>query len=105
MPIEPDSIRAQPALTTSTGRSWLVIGGAFAAISLAVLIPMTQLPPAGIALVGAIVVAALYLGMVVVRLTVPSGRTRLALLAVGMLVMAAVALTCAIVVAASASLV
>ena len=88
----------QPALTTSTGRSWLLMGGLFTAIVLAMLIAMTTLPPPGVALVAAIVVGALYLGMIVVRLTVAPGRRRLALLSAGMLGIAVVALVAALII-------
>jgi hypothetical protein len=88
----------QPALTTSTGRSWLVMGGLFTAIVLALLIAMTTLPPPGVAFVAAFVVAALYLGMIVVRLTVAPGRRRLAFLSAGMLAIAAVSLVAALII-------
>lgn len=100
--VDPTRMRAQPALTTSHGTIWLVVGGLFAAISLAVLVPMTTLPGGGTALVAAIAVAVLYLGIVVVRFAVPSGRTRLRALATGMIVMAVVALGGVIVVASAA---
>ena len=99
---DPTWLRNQPALTTSTGRSWLIVGGLFTLIALGVLIPMTTLPPAGVALVAAIIVASLYLGMLMVRLTVGPGRRRLGLLAAGMLGIAFVALVAAIIVAATA---
>lgn len=96
---DPTLVRNQSALTTSTGTIWLVVGGLFAAISLAVLIPMTALQPQGVALVAAIIVGALYLGMLVVRAAVRPGRLRLGLLAAGMLAIAAVALVAVIIVA------
>lgn len=103
MPTDPTRIRSQPALTTSTGRIWLIVGGIFTGISLAVLIPMTQLPPPGVALTGAIAVATLYIAMIVARFVIPAGRRRLMLLAAGMLTIAATALTTAIVVAGVAT--
>ncbi len=103
MPTDPTSIRSQPSLTTSTGRIWLIVGGVFAAIAIAVLIPMTQLPPPGVALAGAIAVAALYLAMIVVRLAVSPGHRRLTLMAVGMLSIAGVSLVTAIIVAGAAA--
>lgn len=99
---DPTRIREQPALTRSRGTIWLVVGGLFAAVALAMLIPMTRLPNGGVALASAIVVAALYLGMVVARLAVPEARRRLNLLAIGMLLIAAVSLTGVAIVAASA---
>lgn len=89
---DPTRIRSQPALTTSSGRIWLVVGGIFAAISLVVLIPMTPMPPPGVALTAACLVVALYAAMIVTRLIVDRQRLRLGLLAIWMLTMAAVAL-------------
>lgn len=54
---DPTRIRSQPALTRSTGRVWLIVGGTFTVMALAVLVSMTALPPAGAAL-AAVVVAA-----------------------------------------------
>lgn len=101
-PRDPTRVREQPSLTTSTGAIWLVVGGLFTAIALAVLIPMVALPPTGLALAGAVAIALLYVGMVVVRLVVPPGRRRLGLLATGMLLIAGAALVVTFVVAASA---
>jgi hypothetical protein len=98
---DPTLQRNQPALTTSSGAIWLVVGGLFSAISLAVLIPMTTLPPEGVALRAAIAVAALYAGMVVVRFVVRPGRLRLRVLAGGMIAIAAVSLGGVLVVAGS----
>ena len=100
---DPTQLRSQPSLTTSTGRSWLIVGGLFTAISLGVLIARTQLPPPGVALWAAIAVATLYSAMVIVRLVVPSSRLRLGLMAAGMLAIALIALVAAIVVAATAA--
>jgi hypothetical protein len=99
---DPTRIRNQPALTTSGGRIWMIVGGLFTVVALAVLIPMTALPPGGVALFGVVAVALLFAGMIVVRLTVAPGRARLAGLAVGMLAIAAISLVCAGIVAATA---
>jgi len=74
-------VRDQGPLTTSTGRIWLVVGGLFALVALGLLVPMTALPPPGVALVAAVLVVLLYAAMVVVRIAVPRGRRRLAALA------------------------
>jgi hypothetical protein len=74
------------------------VGGLFTAIALALLIAMTTLPPPGVAFTAAIVVGALYLGMIVVRLSVGPGRRRLALLSAGMLGIAAVSLVAALII-------
>lgn len=98
---DPTRIRSQPALTRSTGRIWLIVGAIFTAIVLAVLVPMTALPPPGVALTAAIVVAAGYLVIVGARLLVPASRIRLRLgvMAVALLVSAAAALLAVVVVA------
>jgi putative flippase GtrA len=100
---DPTRLRDQPALTQSSGLIWLVVGGIFTAIALGVLIALVQLPPPGVALVAAIVVAALYIGMLVARFAVAPGRRRLGLLAGGMLAIAAVALAATLIVATGAS--
>jgi hypothetical protein len=100
-PRDPTRIREQPSLTTSSGAIWLIVGGLFTAISLGVLIPMTALEPAGVALAAALAVGLLYLAMVVVRFAVPPGRRRLGMLATGMLLIAAIALTAVSIVAAA----
>jgi hypothetical protein len=87
---DPTRQRNQPALTTSSGLIWLVVGGLMAAISFGVLALLGAWP-------AAIVIAALYLGMIVVRLLVGPGRVRLGLLAAGMLAIAVVALGAVIV--------
>jgi O-antigen/teichoic acid export membrane protein len=95
---DPTRITNQPALTTSTGRVWLVVGGIFTAVALAVLVPMSWLAPGIVALIAAIVVFVLYLSMIAVRLWVPQGRRRLGLLAIGMLAIALVTLVAAAIV-------
>lgn len=92
-------MRDQPALTKSSGLIWLVVGGLFTVIALGVLVPLTQLPPPGVALIAAIVVAALYAGMWLVRFVVAPGRRRLTLMAVGMLAIASVSLAATLIVA------
>jgi hypothetical protein len=94
-PVDPTRVREQPSLTTSTGAIWLIVGGLLTAIALAVLIPMSSLPPRGLALVAAIAIAALYVAMVITRLAVPAGRRRLGMLAAGMLLIAAIAVVTA----------
>lgn len=101
-PGDPTRQREQPALTTSPGTVWLVVGGLFALVSLGVLVPMVALPGGGVALAAAIIVAVLYVGMVVARFVAPPGRRRLGVLAVGMLAMARVALVGVLVGAAAA---
>jgi len=101
-PLDPTKVTDQPSLTFSTGRIWLVVGGLFTAVALAVLIPQTiaGLEPRGVPLAAAVIDLALYAGMVVARLTVPVTRLRLrlALMAIGMLAIAAVSLAAVLIV-------
>lgn len=99
---DPTRLRDQPALTQSSGLIWLVVGGIFTAIALGVLIALVQLPPPSVALIAAIVVAALYAGMWLVRFVVRPGRRRLGLMAAGMLAIAAVSLAATLIVATAA---
>ncbi len=101
-PRDPTKLTEQPSLTFSTGRIWLVVGGLFTAIALAVLIPqaVAGLPPQWVPLAAAIIDVALYAGMIVVRFRVPVVRLRrrLGLLAIGMLAIAAVSLAAVLIV-------
>lgn len=90
---DPTLVRSQPALTTSTGRIWLIAGAVLAVVAIVVLGFLTTLDPRT-ATIGIVLVVALYVGMVVVRMLVGRPRARLAAMAVGMLAIAAVALTC-----------
>jgi hypothetical protein len=101
-PFDETKVTEQPSLTFSTGRIWLVVGGVFTAIALAVLIPqaVAGLPPRGVPIAAAIVDVILYAGMIVARLVVPVTRLRrrLGLLAIGMLAIAAVSLAAVLIV-------
>lgn len=101
-PRDETKVTEQLALTFSTGRIWLVMGGLFTAIALGVLIPQTiaGLPPRGVPLAAAIIDVLLYVAMIVVRFTVPVPRLRrrLGLLAIGMLAIAAVSLAAVLIV-------
>jgi ABC-type transport system involved in cytochrome c biogenesis permease subunit len=106
-PLDPTKVTEQPALTFSTGRIWLVVGGLFTVIALAVLIPQTVagLPPVGVPLAAAIVDLLLYAGMIAARVVVPVTRLRrrLALMAIGMLAIAAVSLAAVLIVGFAAA--
>lgn len=67
---DPTLIRSQPALTSSRGAVWLIVGGLFAIIAVVGLLAMAVagLPPIGVPLVAAIAVAALMLTMAAVAL-------------------------------------
>ena len=97
---DPTRVTAQPALTTSDGREWLLVGAALAAISLAVLLPLSGMH-AGVALTGAGIVLLILIAMGVVRAAVPARRPRLIALAALLGGMALVALGAVLVVTAT----
>lgn len=99
---DPTKIRNQPALTTSTGRIWLIVGGLFTAIVVAVLIPMTALEPAGVALTAIVADVLLYLAIVAARVFCAPGRARLAVMAVALLASAGISLAAVLIVASAA---
>ena len=105
-PADPTRMREQAAFTTSKGNTWLVGGGLFTLVALAILIPMAvqHLPPRGLALDAAIVVGALYAFMIVVRGAVRVVHHRLWLMGATMMAIAIISLiSVAIVAVASIS--
>jgi uncharacterized membrane protein len=97
-------VRDQPALTTSSGRSWLIVGGLFALVCLVVLVALLGNPARGVAIFGIVAVLVLYAGMIVARLTARPGRRRLGIMAACMIALAAVALICVLVIAGATQL-
>lgn len=67
---DPTLVRNQPALRSSTGRVWLVVGAIMAAICVFVLLLQLR-NSVPLAVLGAIVVAVLYGAMVLVRVFLP----------------------------------
>ena len=100
---DPTRMRNQPSLTTSTGRSWLILGGLLGAISAGLLIALLPREPAGVAAAGLTAVLVLYGSMIVVRVTTAPGRLRLGLLATLMIAIAVVALASVLIIAAAES--
>lgn len=98
---EPNAIRNQAPLQTATGTIWLVVGGLLSLIAIVVFALLLGFDPPGLAAAGIAADVVVYVAMVVIRYAVPPGRARLAGLAVGMLLMAALSLACALVIAAS----
>jgi O-antigen/teichoic acid export membrane protein len=96
--LDPTRVRNQPSLTSSTGSSWLIVGGLFTLIACVVLGFLIPLQPAGLALVSVIVIVALYAAMIVVRFRVETQRRRLGWLATLMVTIAVVALVTTVVV-------
>jgi hypothetical protein len=95
-------MRDQPSLTTSTGKSWLILGGLLAFIAVAVLVPLFSQQPPGVALFGICVIVALYAAMVIVRFNARPGRGMLAWLAAFMIAIAVVGVVCVGIIAAGA---
>jgi hypothetical protein len=79
---DPTRMRNQPALTTSSGRSWLVVGGLATVLITGTMIALWLRLGLTAALVGAIVTVVLFAAMIVVRFFVDHRRRRLGLLAV-----------------------
>lgn len=106
-PVDPTRVRDQPALSSSRGLSWLILGGLLTLVALGVLVPMSvlRMPPTGVAAVAAVVVGVLYVCMLIVRFATPPGRLRLTLLAVDMLAIAFVSLLAVLLVAERSTLV
>ena len=77
-PLDPTRMRDQPALRTSTGTEWIVIGLVLAGISIAVLLFQDHATSDVVA--GAVL--SLFVAMVVVRFTVHPRRPRVVTLAV-----------------------
>jgi hypothetical protein len=82
------NISDQTALTTSSGKIWLVTGAILAAISIAVLIPMLWMTPPGVAAGGIFAVFVFYTAMIPVRLGVRTLRVRLWAMAALMILIA-----------------
>jgi hypothetical protein len=89
---DPTRMSNQPALRTSRGAIWLVVGGILAAVALTEFILLLGGATTVLPVVGIVVVAALYAGMVVSAVAIPASPVRLRVLAVLMIVIALVAL-------------
>lgn len=93
--IDPTKVVNQPALRTSNGRIWLIMGGLFAAVTM---IPFGMLIFAGdgrsrvTALASAVLILLLYAAMIICRIAIRPGTIRLRFMAACMLTMAAAAL-------------
>lgn len=87
-------VRNQPALMTSSGTIWIVVGAVFAVICL---IPLVGIVATGrasgaVAMATIVLMVALYAAMVAVRLSASPGPRRLQRMAICFLAMAAVTL-------------
>lgn len=96
--IDPTRMIDQPALRTSNGLVWLLVGGILTAVCGGLLLLLTSID-AAVAWTGAISIAVLYLAMIVVRLLVRPRRPRLLTLAVLFCVITAVGFFCVLAIA------
>jgi hypothetical protein len=78
---DPQKVTQQRALTTDSGREWLVVGAVITLLCVVMLWMMRGLPPLGAATIGVVTTVMLYLAMVAVYFGVTTRRIRLATLA------------------------
>lgn len=81
----------QPALRTSSGRIWLIMGAITAVACVGILVALSTRQPA-IGFIGAGVVVALYVAMIAVTLVIRNVRTKLVTLAILLVAMGVTAL-------------
>lgn len=75
-------VTEQPSLTTSTGRSWLIIGALLTLLCGGLLSFMSRLAPAGWGITGAAITILLYIVLVITKFAVAAPRRRLAAMAI-----------------------
>ena len=97
---DPTRMRNQPALTTSSGTSWVVVGAIILAASLVTLVPFAAGPLPGVPVVVLVVLAGLFVAVIVVRARIDDARRRNRLLATLVLTMAGLALVTMAIIAA-----
>jgi hypothetical protein len=78
---ESPRVTRQEALTSDSGRVWLIVAGVIALLCLVMLWTMRELQPLGAATAGIVGIVVTYLAMVAVRFGVQRLRVRLGLLA------------------------
>lgn len=99
---ESQKVTQQPALTSASGRTWLIVAGVISALSLVFLWFMRELQPLGAATTGMVTIIVIYLVMVAIRFGVRAPRVRLWSLAVLTIGIAATFITVAMVMIYSA---
>ncbi|HEY6800007.1 MAG TPA: hypothetical protein VI121_05145 [Agromyces sp.] len=99
---DPTQMRNQPALTTSSGRIWLIIGAIATVLIAGTLIALWLQLDSTLALLVAVFTVVLYVVMVIVRLAVEPLRPRLMALAVIFWVQVLLALVAVIAIAMGA---
>lgn len=78
---ESHKVTRQEALTSDSGRVWLIVAGIIALLCLVMLWFMREMPPLGAATTGIAAIIVAYLAMVAIRFGVTHDRWRLGLLA------------------------
>lgn len=99
---ESQKVTKQPALTTASGRTWLIVAGIISGLSLVFLWFMRELEPLGAAAIGMVTIIVIYLVMVAIRFGVRAPRVRLWSLAVLTIGIAITFLTIAVIMIYSA---
>ncbi|MCW4386749.1 hypothetical protein OH146_13290 [Salinibacterium sp. SYSU T00001] len=78
---ESQKVTQQKALTSDSGRIWLIVAAFISILCLVLLWFMRELPPVGAATTGMVAIVVAYLAMVAIRFGVSRDRLRLGLLA------------------------
>lgn len=91
---DPTLVRNQPALRTSSGTIWIIVGALFIAVCLIPLVGIVAsgMPAAAVAIATIVLMSVLYAAMVAVRFSATPGPLRLQRMAACFLGVAAVAL-------------
>ncbi|HET6672155.1 MAG TPA: hypothetical protein VFG92_02165 [Agromyces sp.] len=79
---DPTQMRNQPALTTSSGRIWLIVGAVATVLIVGTMIALWLQLDSTLALVAAVISVGLYAAMVIARFAVEPLRPRLMAIAV-----------------------
>ncbi|WP_411720470.1 hypothetical protein [Mycetocola sp.] len=98
---DPTRVRSQPALTSSTGLIWILLGAILAAICAGVLLALVPLQPVT-AWVGLVLVVVLFTAMIAIRFAVRRGSRRLTAMASVFGAIALVTLVCVVMIAGAA---
>jgi hypothetical protein len=98
---DPTRVRNQPALTSSTGLIWIVLGAVLAAVCAGVLLALVPLQPVT-AWVGLVLIVVLFAAMIGIRFAVRQGPRRLTAMASVFGAMALVTLICVVMIAGAA---
>jgi hypothetical protein len=101
---DPTRMSDQPALTTSSGRVWMIVGTVLVIVCVGVLIALLPVH-AGVAITGAVIDVVAYAAMWVARVAVRQKRARLLTLAILFGVITATTLVCALIISGGAWLV